>query len=111
MATTFKLTDCVADKVAIVAKIGPAHGAQTNPNENPVTKPANKPLPSFLKRDCKGPSTLLIKTSNLEPIAGISMDKPSRPIITVANKRRLLGSMGNILMMVEIKSVKMVKLV
>src|SRR5580698_7935442 len=96
MATTLILTDCVADKVAIVAKIGPAQGAQTKPSEKPVTKPAPKPVPSFLNFDCKGPSTSLIRISNLAPKAGINKDNPSKPIITVATKRKALGLMGKI---------------
>src|SRR5579863_709968 len=99
MAKTLMLTDCVADNVAIVAKIGPAQGAQTKPNEKPVTKPAPKPVPSFLNFDCKGPSKLLIRTSNLAPKAGMSKDNPSKPIMMVATKRKLLGLMGNIFTM------------
>src|SRR5580698_9904661 len=99
MATTLILTDCVADKVAIVAKIGPAQGAQTKPNEKPVTNPAPKPVPSFLNFDCKGPSRLLINTSNCAPKGGINMDKPNKPIMIVATKRKALGLMGNILTM------------
>jgi hypothetical protein len=53
----------------------------------------------------------LIKISNLAPKGGISKDKPIKPIMTVAARRRLLGSIGNILTMVEIKSVNIVKLV
>jgi len=44
-------------------------------------------------------------------MAGINKDKPRKPIMTVAARRKLLGLMGNILTMVEIKSVNIVKLV
>src|SRR5271169_1700187 len=99
MATTLIFTDCVADNVAIVAKIGPAQGAQTKPNEKPVTRPAPKPVPSFLNFDCKGPSKLLINTSNLAPKDGINIDRPSKPIMTVAIRRKQFGLIGNILTM------------
>src|SRR5580704_8840103 len=99
MATTLRLTDCVADKVAIVAKMGPAQGAQTKPNEKPVTKPAPNPVPSFLNFDCKGPNKLLIKTSNLAPKEGINIDKPKSPMMIVATRRKAFGLMGNILTM------------
>jgi hypothetical protein len=41
------LTDCVANSVAIVASIGPAHGDHTIPRENPVINPPLNPLVLF----------------------------------------------------------------
>ena len=61
MATTLILTDCVADNVAIVAKIGPAQGAQTNPNEKPVTNPAAKTASFFFKSRLQGPQQIIDK--------------------------------------------------
>ena len=52
-----------------------------------------------------------MKISNFAPKGGISKDDPSKAIMTVAAKRKPLGSIGNILIMQEIKSVKIVKLV
>ena|SRR3989344_1147013 len=80
----------VAANVAIVAKIGPVHGVQIIPREQPVKKP---PLKPFLFCDCpKRPERRLSVPSSTWENAGIIIENPIITRIITAKRRITFGS-------------------
>ena len=96
MSITCELTALVADKAAIVARIGPAHGAHTTPRETPVNNPPQKPLPEFIRQP-KILFSLEVAPSTMAESLGTINTIPRKAIMRTATKRRLSGSKLNIL--------------
>ena len=88
---------CEAAKVAIVAKIGPAHGVHTIPNVNPVAIPETKPFEFLFVMFENFELKIVIALSNSSMNFGIISESPKNSKTTTAKYLKIIGLNENIL--------------
>ncbi len=110
MIITVNVICPVAARVAIDARIGPAHGDQTMPNETPVASPPKKSVLGLEFVLLEKLVSLLTAPSRIRVNPGISIDKPRKAMTKTATIRRIFGSKWKSLTNDEIAKVKNVKL-
>jgi len=109
--TTSALTARVAERVAMVARIGPAHGVHTIPSESPVVNPPANPVDGLAFLGLSLPLSLETAPSTTPASWGITSVAPRNPMIKTEIYLRISGSNGIIVTMYAIVSVNIEKLV
>jgi len=92
----------------MVAKIGPAQGAQTTPNARPVTNPETNPVEVFVVPNF--PLNLLTHPSKTLESLGTRSVSPKIPMTPTARKRKTFALKGITAIREERKSVRRPKL-